>query len=294
MLLQSLIKANAIHPPDFIADNCHYLTIMGSQAYGVADNNSDLDVYGFAIPPKHILFPHLAGEIQGFGHQVKRFEQYQEHHIKDPTDKHESIDLSVYNIAKYFQLCMENNPNMIDSLFTPVRCVLHITSIGQMVKDNRKMFLHKGAYHKFKGYAYSQLHKMKSQERTGKRKETFDKYGFDIKFAYHLVRLTYEVQMILEHQDLDLEQNREHLKAIRRGDVKEEEVISWFSEKEKYLEKLYETSPLQHSPDEGAIKSLLLNCLEHHYGSLHNVVVTEDASKAVLRKVKELVDSLPL
>ncbi|TLD40174.1 MAG: hypothetical protein JETT_3561 [Candidatus Jettenia ecosi] len=33
------------------------------------------------------------------------------------------------------------------------------------------------------------MHKMKSKEREGKRKEMVDKYGYDVKFAYHIVRL---------------------------------------------------------------------------------------------------------
>src|SRR5262249_23542940 len=113
-----------IAPPSFVPANIHYETIMGSEAYGVSSGDSDKDVYGFCIPPKSYLFPHLAGEIEGFGRQKKRFEQYQQHHIED-KESGKVYDLSIYSIAKYFQLCMENNPNMIDSLYTPDFCVLH-------------------------------------------------------------------------------------------------------------------------------------------------------------------------
>jgi hypothetical protein len=122
-----------------------------------------MDVYGFCIPPKHLVFPHTAGEVPGFGRQIKRFEQYQEHHIHDRSalgGHGRSYDFSVYSIVRYFQLCMENNPNMIDSLFTPVTCVLHATRLANRVRDHRRIFLHKGAWHTFRGYAYSQLHKM--------------------------------------------------------------------------------------------------------------------------------------
>jgi len=50
-------------------------------------------------------------------------------------------------------LAMKNNPNIIDSLFTPQFCVLHTTKVGNMVRDARRSFLHKGAWHRFKGYA---------------------------------------------------------------------------------------------------------------------------------------------
>jgi hypothetical protein len=59
---------------------------------------------------------------------------------------------------------MENNPNMVDALFLPRRCVLHSTPIYEHVRENRTMFLHKGSWHKFRGYAYSQLSKIRQQQ----------------------------------------------------------------------------------------------------------------------------------
>lgn len=150
-------------PPRWLPENVHYMTITGSVAYAVSGDTSDMDVYGFCIPPKDLVFPHLAGEIPGFGKQVQRFEQYQEHHVKDGPDK--EYDFTIYSIVKFFQLCMENNPNMTDALFVPQRCVLQCSRIGQMVRDNRKMFLHKGSYHKFRGYAMAQLHKIDNKNR---------------------------------------------------------------------------------------------------------------------------------
>jgi len=293
MLINELHKKGLINPPRFILGNTHYITIMGSIAYGVEEGYSDFDVYGFCIPPKELIFPHLAGEIPDFGRQIKRFEQWQNHHINDPEavgGKGREYDFSIYNIVKYFQLCMENNPNMIDSLFTPQHAVLHSTNIGNMVRENRKMFLHKGSWFKFKGYAYSQMHKMKSQTREGKRKETVERYGYDIKFAYHCVRLLNEVEQILVEHDLDLQRNREQLKSIRRGEWKLEDIERYFEDKEKNLEKIYAESSLRHSPDEESIKNLLLQCLEEHYGSLSSAVVVEDKAVQILRQVKDLVD----
>ena len=290
---QELTKKGFINPPSWLPHNVHYETMMGSVAYGVSADTSDLDVYGFCIPPKEIIFPHLAGEILGFGQPKERFEQFQQHHI---IDEHamggdgRSHDVAIYNIVKYFQLCMENNPNMIDSLFTPQFCVLHITKVGGMVRDQRKMFLHKGSWHKFKGYAYSQLHKMTTKDPKGKRKEVRDQFGFDVKFAYHVIRLLDEAEQILVHGDIDIQRNREQLKAIRRGEVTEEEIRRWASDKEKDLEKTYAESKLQHAPDEEKIKALLLECLEEHYGSLEKAFVNPNAESLALREIAEIVD----
>ena len=60
-----------------------------------------------------------------------------------------------------------NNPNVLDALFTPATCVLHTTRAGTLVRENRRLFLHRGAWPKFKGYAYSQLHKIAIKQPTG-------------------------------------------------------------------------------------------------------------------------------
>lgn len=292
-ILQRLKKSSIpkLSPPFFIWDNTHYEVIMGSFAYGVTSDTSDVDVYGFCIPPKDWIFPHLRGEIPGFGTAEKRFEQFQQHHIKENgTEK--TYDLSIYSIVKYFNLCMENNPNMIDSLFVPFNCIVHSTHVGNRVREKRRIFLHKGIWHKLKGYAYSQIHKMQSKEAVGKRKEVVEKFGYDVKFAYHCVRLLNQGEQVLMEGDLDLQRSREQLKSIRRGEWKIEEIIDYFNRKEKEMEKLYIESNLPHSPDENAIKTLLLECLEEHYGTLENCIITEDKAVSALKKIRDIVTEI--
>jgi len=83
-IVQRLVSKDVIHPPKWLPDNLCYLTMMGSVAYGTNESYSDMDVYGICIPPKTHVFPHLPPrcEIQGFGRQQKRFEQWSEHHIR--------------------------------------------------------------------------------------------------------------------------------------------------------------------------------------------------------------------
>ena len=262
--VEKLFSKGLISPPPWLPGAVQYEVITGSFAYGVSGDDSDSDVYGFCIPRKDMVFPHLRGEIPGFGRQIKHFDQYQQHHISDQQSQ-KQYDLSIYNIVRYFQLCMENNPNMVDSLFVPEHCILHLTPIGQKVREQRRLFLHKGSWFKFKGYAYSQIRKAATRHPEGKRAETVEKYGWDVKYGYHTVRLLLEAEQILSEGDLDLTRGREHLKAIRNGCVSQAEVEQWFRDKEADLERVYATSTLRHSPDEDAIKRLLLECLEMHY-----------------------------
>ena len=286
MSLRKLLAGGArLSPPGWMADNLCYETIMGSEAYGVSSDASDTDVYGVCMPPKDMVFPHLAGEILGFGTQLKRFETWQEHHIAD-GDK--QWDFQIYGIVRFFQLAMENNPNIIDSLFTPRRCVLSSTAIGEYMRQHRVDFLHKGAWHKFKGYAYSQLNKIKTKSPTGKRAELVEAHGYDVKFAYHVVRLLLEVEQILVARDIDLERDREQLKAIRRGEWTLPQLEQWAQDKEKALEAVYHTSSVPYAADEAQIKRHLLHCLEMHYGDLSAAVVAPDEALTIVRQIADL------
>jgi predicted nucleotidyltransferase len=304
-LVNHLVQQKLIRPPAWLPDNVHYLTIMGSIAYGVADTNdedvqSDFDLYGLCIPPKEVVFPHTAGAIWGFGKYKEgmpksHFGQYQQHHVHDSSargGKGRTYDLQIYNIVKYVQLCMECNPNMIDSLFTHETMVQHITPIGQVLRDNRRKFLHQGVCDKFKGYAYSQVHKMqtKEPEEGSKRQQLREKYGFDVKFAYHVVRLLNEAEQILLEGDLDLQRNREQLKSIRRGEWTQQQILDYFETKRIDLEGARAKSALPPGPDEPAIRDLLLRCLEMHYGSLDKCVVVPGKAEGLLRQIREMIE----
>jgi len=294
--VERLTKKGLMSPPSWLVANVMYETIMGSYAFGVATDISDFDTVGFCVPPKDMVFPHLAGHIDGFGRQKQKFVCYQKHHVMVADElggKGREYDLNVYNIVHYFHLCMENNPNMIASLFTPQDCVLHSTNVANMVRDKRKLFLHKGCWHRFKGYAYNQLHKMrtKTPEPGSKRFDMVEKFGYDVKFAYHVVRLLDEVEQMLVEGDLDIRRNRAQLKAIRRGEVPEEEIYRWATDKEKGLEKAYEDSKLPYGPDQDSIKELLLQCLEEHWGSIEGCVVSERRIVTALRDIADVIDA---
>lgn len=122
------------------------------------------------------------------------------------------------------------------------------------------------------------------------RLELIKRFQFDTKFAYHVVRLANECEQILDHHDLDLEANREQLKSIRRGEWTLDELRDWFQAKEKQLEELNAKSTLRNKPDEEAIKKLLLECLEMHYGSLSEAIKIDPDIEAMARDLREVLN----
>ena len=72
-----------------------------------------------------------------------QFDQFQQHHIIDKTSMGgagREYDITVYSIIKYFRLLMDNNPNIIVSLFVPRNCVLYSTQVGEVVREDRHIF----------------------------------------------------------------------------------------------------------------------------------------------------------
>jgi predicted nucleotidyltransferase len=257
--------------------------------YGCCTDISDKDIMGITIPRKEDVFPHLKGEIVGFDDPRDRFEQWQSHDIKDPNTGIR-YDLNIYSIVKYFRLAMSGNPNTLEILFAPRDCVLHTSLIGELIREHRKLFLHKGSYFKHRGYCFAQLSRAKSQNKTGKRKAAVDEHGFDPKSIYHVYRLIDQCEQILLTGDLDLRRISEQLKVIRQGNYTIDEVEAYFTEKEKYLNKLYEsTSTIPDRPDVDKIKTLLVKCLEMHFADLSNCVRLETNAEKALDEIKKII-----
>ena len=149
-IVKQLYKAGKLPElPKFVPTNMVMEVVTGSVAYGVNGTVSDWDIVGICIPTKELIFPHLAGSIPDFGEPTKPFKTIQEHGI---FHKEKEYDITIYSIVKFFDLCMNMNPNMVDILYVPDNCILHITAIGNLIRENRSIFLNKMCWHSFKGY----------------------------------------------------------------------------------------------------------------------------------------------
>ena len=123
-----------------LGKNIIYLTISGSKAYGTNNANSDTDIRGVAV---EALDDILTG---------KSFEQ-----IED-----DKTDTVIYGLRKFFKLCAECNPNVLEMLGTRAEDILFINDAGKKLRDNAEIFLSKLAYQKFVGYATTQLRRLQN------------------------------------------------------------------------------------------------------------------------------------
>lgn len=281
--LHRLYLDKVFTPPDWLLPNLQFLCLSGSESYGCRTDLSDVDITGIVIPPKQYIVPQEYGFIYGFD-TFPEFKSYEKHHIKD-KDKDQELDLTVFNIVNAFRLMANNNPNWIDILFVPRRCVVYSTEIWEKVIQQKKLFLSQEAVNKYRAYSFSQMKKL-DRVPIGKRKEGFDKHNFDLKFAYNLVRLNLSAEQILQG-DLDIERDREVFKSIRRGEWTLDQVKEWFFSQSKKLDRLQEKCTLPLKTDKEKIKNLLKECLNLQYQNMLEIDHSE-----TIRKLKELVMTL--
>jgi predicted nucleotidyltransferase len=276
-------KEGKLHSEFEFAALTSYEVIMGSFAYGVSSDTSDVDLYAVSIPPNSVLYPHTAGYVYGLLEHPPVFEVINKHHVEMGA---KVVDFNIYGIVKYFNLCADNNPNMLDSLFVPDRCIIFADDAGMHLRNNRHAFLHKGAYVKYRGYFFQQLTKLvNGQLSKASRQELVEKYGFDTKFAYHIVRLALQVEELLTTGDMDLERNKEVLKSIRKGAWTKQELLDWAKNKEAELDKLYlnSTGVLPEKRDNSKLKKLFNEIVEIKNGKVQGsyVGISEDDLKKI-------------
>ncbi len=146
------------------ATDTHYEAICGSLAYGASDgDSSDMDIHAITTPPIEMVFPWLQNWIPGFGDKPQNFENYQKHHI---LAYEKNYDVAIYSTVRMFDLAADNNPNILDMLWVPDNCITHIDGVGHHIRKNRRHFLHKGSYHRFRGYAHQQFKQLNSHKKT--------------------------------------------------------------------------------------------------------------------------------
>lgn len=201
---------------DFWESNLIYKCYGGSISYGTNTADSDTDVKGICIPPREYFFG------------LNRFEQ---HETKEP-------DSVIYSLQKFIQLAMKCNPNIIEMLYVRENHILFCNEWGEKLLSLRDEFLSKQARHSFGGYAYAQLQQL--DKRTyphSKRKEEIEKFGYDTKHAYHLIRLLQMgIEIMMEKTLHVFRKDKKCLMDIRNGKYE----LDWIKIEAKRLFNLFE------------------------------------------------------
>ena len=146
MTIEQIKEMVAGEEYDFLRTNPHlkdrimFLMLGGSYAYGTNIETSDVDVRGCAMNSK--------SDILG----LSNFEQV----------VHTQTDTTIYGFNKLIGLLLNCNPNTIEMLGCKPEHYFYISDAGQMMIDNRSLFLSQKAVNSFGGYATQQLRRLQN------------------------------------------------------------------------------------------------------------------------------------
>ena len=116
------------------------LGLGGSYAYGTNREDSDIDFRGIAL--------NLPSDLLG----LTSFEQYEDVHT----------DTVIYSFNKIIRLLLECNPNTIEMLGLDEEQYLIKRPLGELLLENKRLFLSKRAAKSFGGYAGAQLRRLQN------------------------------------------------------------------------------------------------------------------------------------
>ena len=180
--------------------------------------------------------------------------------------KRNEWDIVCYEAKKFIRLLKMGNPNVISLLWLDATYYIDIQPEGQLLIDNRDLFMSKLIYKSFIGYAHGQLHRMTHQQCLGhmgdKRKKLVEKYGYDTKNASHLIRLLrMGIEALTEGVFYVKRNDATQLIEIKRGEWTLEQVEKESNELFKKCENAYISSSLPIKLDEDKIQKLCIDII---------------------------------
>ena len=206
-----------------------YCCIVGSRAFGLAEDESDIDRRGIYLPPANLHW-----SLAGMPAQLE-------------FDETEEV---YWEFEKFIRLALKANPNVLECLYTPL--VEKATDLACELLAMRDAFLSQLVYQTYNGYVLSQFKKMQ---------RSLDTHGqVKWKHAMHLIRLLLAGIAILREGRVPVSvgEHRDRLLAIRRGEMTFREVEGWRQSLQVEFERAFETTSLPERPDYEQANDLLI------------------------------------
>lgn len=179
-------------------DRVIYRCIVGSQADGLAGDESDVDRRGIYLPPAELHW-----SLFSVPEQLEN----------EPTQE------AYWELQKFLVMALKANPNVLECLYSPL--VETATPLAEKLLAMRAEFLSRLVYQTYNGYVMSQFKKMQADIR--------NQGGVKWKHVMHLIRLLLSGSEVLRsgYVPVRVDEHRQRLLAIRRGEVPWDETEAW-------------------------------------------------------------------
>lgn len=203
--------------------------VVGSRAYGLSHDTSDIDRRGIYLPPSDLQWS-LYGvpeQLEDRGH-----------------------DECYWELAKFISLALKANPNILECLYTPI--VEHTTDVSETLLAHKSIFLSKLVYQTYNGYVMSQFKKLEQDLKNNDQPKW--------KHAMHLIRLLLQGISVLTRKIVlvGVDRHRSELLAIRDAQLPWSEVNSWRLALHREFDEAFKKTELPEFPDYEEANRLLV------------------------------------
>lgn len=206
---------------DALLDCVIYRCLVGSRAYGLNEEGSDVDRRGIYLPPAELHW-----SLYGVPDQIER----------------DGADETYWEIRKFLTMALKANPNVLECLYTDEIEVCRPPA-DELVAE-RHRFLSKMVYQTYNGYVISQFKKLEQDLRTVGE--------IRWKHAMHLIRLQLAGIGVLSEGRVPVRvdaAHRDRLLAIKRGEVPWEEIEAWRLALHERFDEAFAATKLPDRPD---------------------------------------------
>jgi uncharacterized protein len=201
-------------------DRVIFRCVIGSRAYGLDDENSDIDRRGIYLPPADLHW-----SLYGVPEQLEN----------DATQE------AYWELQKFVVLALKANPNVLECFYTPI--VETATPLAQELLDMKSIFVSRLVYQTYNGYVTSQFKKMQTDIRNQGQVKW--------KHVMHLIRLLLSGIKVLSDGFVPVQvgEHREALLKLKSSETPWDEVEQWRLSLHADFDAAFEKTTLPERPD---------------------------------------------
>lgn len=230
---------------------------VGSTVHGLGvAGTDDRDELGVCIEP--------ADRVIGLKHFEQIVMRSQPQGVRSqPGD----LDLTIYGLRKFCSLALKGNPSILLLFNVPDEKCLTLTPLGKKLRAGAGSFASKKAGAAFLGYMQQQRQRLMGErgQMSVKRPELIEQYGFDTKYAGHILRLGFQGIDYMNYGYFPIpmpDDQRELILAVRTGQVSENDVLTKAGELEAELKDAIDSTMLPDEPNYWDVNQFLISAYQ--------------------------------